>query len=285
VVVNHLQLPALTKKEKVSMKKILQATGAPVPCGFDDLSDTDADDADDKDDDTNDTNSASLSPGAPIAATALPAADALPLKAALPTEEKCCDDERMCFEELFVSCEAWILKTWNIDLKICKIIRNPWVKLHMHPVATPSTTKALIRFRKALVDHTMGLADLDYMFGWHGTEEANIDSICREGFNPAHRRGQQYGQGEYFGITSTASYGYCKGGSFLLATLIIKGDWVSHTNAVNAYRVNNHMDFTHSYCLPLCIVNFGSPKDAPFPMDCFPVEFKTVEDEHCPLLL
>jgi hypothetical protein len=121
-------------------------------------------------------------------------------------------------------------------LKVIKIIRNPWVRLRVPSVAA---SQALTRFRKALAEHSLNMKDLEYTFGWHGTEEANIDGICRQGFNPACRRGQQYGRGEYFGITSTASYGYCKGGSFLIATLIINGDWVSPTNAVNAYLVNN----------------------------------------------
>jgi hypothetical protein len=133
---------------------------------------------------------------------------------------------------------------------------------------------AMDKFIRALVANNIDLKSSNMIFAWHGTEESNIDAICRRGFDPSRRRGQQYGPGEYFGITSTASYGYCKGGSFLVATLLLDGEWLSKTNAVNAYLVNNDSDFSHSFCLPLFIVNFGTPKEAPFGIDC-PTPFYT----------
>jgi len=55
------------------------------------------------------------------------------------------------------------------------------------------------------------------------------------------------------------------------------GTWVTPTNAVNAYLVNNAEGPTGiTYCLPLAIVNFGAPKEAPFPKEVFPVEHKSV---------
>jgi len=34
--------------------------------------------------------------------------------------------------------------------------------------------------------------------------------------------------------------------------------------------------FAHTYCLPLCVVNFGSCKEAPFADDAQPLEYKVV---------
>jgi len=144
-----------------------------------------------------------------------------PLVVSLPVTPHADDDEILLFEEIFARCEEWIMTTWNIDLKIIKIYRNPFLKKHhILQRANTSGTRALSRFQTALDHNGLCLAGLDYEFGWHGTEEHNMEAICRDGFNPMYRRGQQYGKGEYFGVTATASYGYCKGGSFLIATLI-----------------------------------------------------------------
>ena len=47
---------------------------------------------------------------------------------------------------------------------------------------------------------------------FHGTPEANVGAICREGLDPARRAGQAMGAGEYFGCQSDVSLGYCRNG-------------------------------------------------------------------------
>ena len=47
---------------------------------------------------------------------------------------------------------------------------------------------------------------------FHGTPEANVESICREGLDPKRRAGQAMGPGEYFGEDALISLDYCQGG-------------------------------------------------------------------------
>ena len=58
---------------------------------------------------------------------------------------------------------------------------------------------------------------------FHGTAEANIDAICRDGLDPARRSGQAYGPGEYFGAAgnATISVAYCKGGRKMLVFAVL----------------------------------------------------------------
>ena len=48
---------------------------------------------------------------------------------------------------------------------------------------------------------------------FHGTAEANVDAICRDGLDPRRRAGQAHGPGEYFAGPghSQVSVAYCKG--------------------------------------------------------------------------
>ena len=46
---------------------------------------------------------------------------------------------------------------------------------------------------------------------FHGTVDANIDSICQNGYNPALRRGQAHGPGEYFATSPDVSFSFCRG--------------------------------------------------------------------------
>ena len=57
---------------------------------------------------------------------------------------------------------------------------------------------------------------------FHGTAEANIDAICRNGLDPAPP-GQAYGPGEYFGAAgnATISVAYCKGGRKMLVFAVL----------------------------------------------------------------
>jgi RNA:NAD 2'-phosphotransferase (TPT1/KptA family) len=45
---------------------------------------------------------------------------------------------------------------------------------------------------------------------FHGTDERNVDAILRDGLDPSLRKGQSYGQGEYFAsspaMTLTVSF-------------------------------------------------------------------------------
>jgi len=56
---------------------------------------------------------------------------------------------------------------------------------------------------------------------FHGTSESNIESILSNGLDPLLRRGQQYGQGEYFAASPDLPLRYCRGGTKMLVFLVI----------------------------------------------------------------
>ena len=58
---------------------------------------------------------------------------------------------------------------------------------------------------------------------FHGTVTTNIDSICTNGYDPARRRGQAYGVGEYFATTPNIPMGYCHGGGKMLLNELLLG--------------------------------------------------------------
>ena len=56
---------------------------------------------------------------------------------------------------------------------------------------------------------------------FHGTSESNIESILSSGLDPLLRRGQQFGQGEYFASSPDLPLRYCRGGTKMLVFLVI----------------------------------------------------------------
>jgi hypothetical protein len=56
---------------------------------------------------------------------------------------------------------------------------------------------------------------------FHGTPEANIEAICRDGLDPQRRNLQVYGPGEYFGGSPLVAHRYCKGGTRMLVFAVI----------------------------------------------------------------
>ena len=106
---------------------------------------------------------------------------------------------------------------------------------------------------------------------FHGTAEANIDAICRDGLDPARRSGQAYGPGEYFGAAgnATISIAYCKGGRKMLvfAVLVDKSGLTCDNGQIIV--VNKP-----EYQLPLFVLTFaagGAAAYAPAAMMAPPV--------------
>ena len=56
---------------------------------------------------------------------------------------------------------------------------------------------------------------------FHGTLESNVESILSNGLDPSLRRGQQFGQGEYFAASPDLPLRYCRGGTKMLVFLVI----------------------------------------------------------------
>jgi hypothetical protein len=98
------------------------------------------------------------------------------------------------------------------------------------------------------------VSDQTVVIAFHGTAEANIDSICRTGLDPAKRgsiSGQAYGAGEYFGATASVSIPYCKGGRKMLVVALLtdKSGLTANTGQIIVVNKPDHQ-------LPLFVVTF-----------------------------
>ena len=74
---------------------------------------------------------------------------------------------------------------------------------------------------------------------FHGTAESNIDSICKNGYDPKLRSGQAHGPGEYFATTPDLSKQYCQGKKMLLNELLLGKSGVDHTQHGNIIVMKN----------------------------------------------
>ena len=77
---------------------------------------------------------------------------------------------------------------------------------------------------------SLAVSDRKTCLAFHGTAETNIDSICKNGYDPLKRCGQAYGAGEYFATSPGTPMGYVKGGKrILLNELLLGQNGVHHT--------------------------------------------------------
>ena len=68
-----------------------------------------------------------------------------------------------------------------------------------------------IDFHTGFVESWQRVSDQTVKLCFHGTAEANIDAICRDGLDPKRRAGQAHGKGEYFGVGAGISLPFCRG--------------------------------------------------------------------------
>ena len=141
-------------------------------------------------------------------------------------------------------CERWVYEEWATPA-------TPIVAVHPNP-GIARGDPVLERFQRALVQENLDLDREDsFVFGWHGTAETNIASICHDGFDVELRKGQQYGPGEYFGWTNGTSLGYCRDGNLLLVCLILRGRWTNLQPGTAIVVRNPSGPNSPTYCLPL----------------------------------
>ena len=171
---------------------------------------------------------------------AVSTAAALPLLA--PTSSSLARKISSC---IVARCERWVCEQWATPA-------TPIIAVHANP-GIARGDPAFERFQRALTQESLDLdREESYVFGWHGTAEANIASICHDGFDVELRKGQQYGPGEYFGWTNGTSIGYCRDGNLLLVCLILKGRWTNLQPGTAIVVRNPPGPNSPSYCLPLC---------------------------------
>ena len=91
------------------------------------------------------------------------------------------------------------------------------------------------------------------ILAFHGTPEANIQSICTNGFDASKRSAQKYGPGEYFATTPGTPMSYCQGGKKMLLCELLLGDVNTHHTIHGDYVVMK--DPAHD--LPRFVVEFS----------------------------
>ena len=93
---------------------------------------------------------------------------------------------------------------------------------------------------------------------FHGTAEANIGAILRNGLDPRRRSGQAHGPGEYFAgeKNSAISVAYCKGGKKMLvfAVLVDRSGLTKDSPQIVVINKPEHQ-------LPLFVLTFAGPGD------------------------
>jgi len=149
--------------------------------------------------------------------------------------------------------KQFVTDNWPVDLpKVENICWNPGLR---------TGSESLSRFQLALTKVSDGINN--GFFAWHGTSENVIEKICDTGFDPTKRRGQVYGEGEYFGVDASVSRGYSRGCNHLIVAYILQSPAVRVVQGF-CYVVNNPTNWEFSYCLPLLVVSFGPGSNSPF---------------------
>jgi hypothetical protein len=134
-------------------------------------------------------------------------------------------------------------------------IRNPCLD---------TSCRSCVRFLRGVMSCSFPpsyqLHDKKIIFGFHGTSEQGIPSICCEGFDTNRRASQAYGPGEYFSAIPEISAGYSRGKSQQLVIAILT-DAKTLTIHNQIYVVNNPPEKTGiSHVLPLAIIQYETVK-------------------------
>ena len=134
------------------------------------------------------------------------------------------------------------LKQFSATLRVVNLVENQSAK---------PGGNLFRRFQSAW--RRLGTGQRQTILAFHGTPEANIHSICTNGFDPARRSGQAYGPGEYFAKTPGTPMGYCQGGKKMLLCELLLGQANVHHTLHGDYVVMK--DPAHD--LPRFIVEFS----------------------------
>jgi len=113
----------------------------------------------------------------------------------------------------------------DVDKYLAKFSRLKVVKIEENPHAKPGGT-LFNKFKNKYL--SLPKHQRTTQLAFHGTAEANIQSICTNGFDPSRRRGQALGPGEYFAVSPDTPMGYCAGGKKMLLNELLLGQNGTH---------------------------------------------------------
>jgi RNA:NAD 2'-phosphotransferase (TPT1/KptA family) len=167
--------------------------------------------------------------------------------------------------------ETWFEFIGDHEIKARKFVASEWsaalgtvVHVELNPWLDCDCV-AFQRFKNPSSSQPLNLNAHQYL--WHGTPSQNIQSICQFGFDPAKRKNQRYGPGEYFGRNARTSDGYCgpadENGFKRLIVAIVLLPRTTFANA-NIAVVNNPTNSSESYALPLLVVTYGHTPTSTF---------------------
>ena len=107
-------------------------------------------------------------------------------------------------------------------------------------------------------------------FAFHGTAAVAIKPICGDGFDPKRRSGQACGPGEYFGVTSAVSHGYCRPanpqGPFAMIIAFLLTCPQLSTRPGFCHVMNNPTDWSHAFNIPVVVVSYGTQASCESPL-------------------
>ena len=119
---------------------------------------------------------------------------------------------------------ARVLKS---DDQVQEILANlTVVSMDENPNAVAPEGKLFQRFKSKMF--SLPQDQRETCLAFHGTQENNIESICKKGYDPKLRRRQRFGKGEYFATTPDISVEYCDGGKKLLLNELLLGQNGTH---------------------------------------------------------
>ena len=121
------------------------------------------------------------------------------------------------------------------------------VKENDHAKPGGDLYKKFVAARSALPE-----SDRKTCLAFHGTADANIDSICTKGYDPSRRSGQAHGPGEYFATTPATPLGYVQGGKRILLNELLLGQKGVHHTTHGDYVVMKNPE----HDLPRFVITF-----------------------------
>lgn len=143
---------------------------------------------------------------------------------------------------------ARVLKS---DDQVQEILANlTVVSMDENPNAVAPEGKLFQRFKSKMF--SLPQDQRETCLAFHGTQENNIESICKKGYNPKLQRRQRFGKGEYFATTPNISMKYCDGGKMLLLNELLLGQQGKHSTWYGDILVMT--DPAHS--LPRYVITF-----------------------------
>lgn len=190
-----------------------------------------------------------------------------------PEDQYLLNSDPHILEEIFEHGESEVKKHWNIRPSVSATHRNCYLR---------RGCPAIQKFAAVVRRHGVECLKENIVFGWFGTHPNWVPLITYEGFNPNNRTAQPLGPGEVFASMENpeAAKHYCVSHNSNVVMVVAILDLDGVCKKKQGYLVvNNPIDFSSSYSLPLLLLRLKSPCSSWEPLWCR-IGFSPVEWEH-----